>query len=82
MSALCFLSGGGLPLLAAAFVQDWQLRTLAVCGISTVGLVCFGILGAYLGGARLWVGGLRVLIGGWLAMAITYAIGSAFQVSL
>ncbi len=59
---------------------------LAVCsigvviGVTTLALIMFGGTGAYLGGAKLWKGALRVLLGGWLAMGITYAIGLAFNV--
>ena len=45
---------------------------------STVALLAFGMLGAGLGGASLWRGGLRVVLGGWLAMGITYGFGRAF----
>ena len=40
----------------------------------------FGLLGAHLGGAPLVRGGLRVLIGGWIALGIAYGVGQLFNV--
>lgn len=79
-SALAFSLGAGLPLASAAFIADAMLRVYIVIAATTVSLLLFGGLGAWLGGAKLWKGALRVLVGGWLAMAITYAIGLAFNV--
>ena len=53
-------------------------RIGAVVAVTTVMLVLIGGLGAHLGGAKIWKGALRVLIGGWLAMGATYGIGAAF----
>ncbi len=39
------------------------------------------MLGAGLGGASLARGGVRVVIGGWLAMGITYGFGRAFGIA-
>ena len=60
-------------------LTPWQTRLGAVIAATTVGLLIFGFVGAILGGARIWVGGLRVLLGGWLAMGITYGVGVAFS---
>ena len=79
-SALAFSLGAGLPLLAGAFIADAMLRVYIVIAATTVSLVLFGGLGAWLGGAALWKGSLRVLLGGWIAMAITYGIGMIFNV--
>jgi VIT1/CCC1 family predicted Fe2+/Mn2+ transporter len=40
--------------------------------------VLFGSLGAALGGAKVSKGALRVLVGGCIAMGVTYAVGAAF----
>lgn len=58
-----------------------RTRVIAVFVASTIGLALFGLLGAALGGARVLVGAVRVVIGGWMAMAATYGIGYAFGVS-
>ena len=42
----------------------------------------FGIVASALGGAGIIKGGLRVLIGGSLAMGITYGVGKAFGATI
>lgn len=68
VSALCFTSGGLMPLLAAAFVHDQTVRLIAIAGATTLGLLLFGVLGAFLGGAHKFRGAARVVLGGWLAL--------------
>lgn len=80
-SALAFAVGAALPLLAGGFVRPWAARVAAVCAASSVGLAGFGVAGAYLGGANVVRSGVRVLVGGWLAMAITYGVLKLFRVS-
>ena len=78
-SALTFAVGAALPLLVASFSPAPWLVTL-VAGAS---LVCLGLLGAVAaraGGARPWVGTLRVVFWGALAMGLTAAIGKVFGV--
>jgi VIT1/CCC1 family predicted Fe2+/Mn2+ transporter len=65
-------------LLAGCFVLDRAARIGAVAAVTTVMLLLIGGVGASLGGARVWRGSLRVLVGGWLAMGATFAIGTAF----
>lgn len=81
VSALCFSSGAAIPLLSASFIDSSTIRLIAVVVSTTCGLACFGLAGAYLGGAAIWRGMLRVLIGGWLALAVVYAIGLVFHAS-
>ena len=78
VSAIAFSLGAAMPLLAGAFVTDFALRTGLVCGVTAIALVAFGGVGAWLGDANVFKGGARVLVGGSLAMAITYGIGRAF----
>jgi len=80
VSCAAFSIGALIPLLAGGFLVDYRQRVIAVCVASSIALAGFGTTGAVLGGANLWVGALRVVIGGWLAMACTYGIGVAFQV--
>jgi VIT1/CCC1 family predicted Fe2+/Mn2+ transporter len=75
---MAFAMGAGLPLLAGAFIADWRMRITSVCLVSAAALVLFGSLGAALGGAKVSKGALRVLVGGCIAMGVTYAIGAAF----
>ncbi len=65
----------GIPLLAAAFISSHTWRLVSLCIASTVALASFGVVGAVCGGANIWKGGARVILGGWLAMAITYGVG-------
>jgi len=81
-SALAFAVGAALPLLSGAFVRPWAVRVAAVCAASSLGLAGFGAAGAYLGGASIVRSGLRVLLGGWLAMAATFAILRLFSLAL
>ncbi|OEL34505.1 Vacuolar iron transporter-like protein 3 [Dichanthelium oligosanthes] len=73
-SALAFALGAALPLLSGGFVRPWAARVAAVCVSSSIGLAGFGAAGAHLGGANVVRSGVRVLLGGWLAMAVTFAV--------
>lgn len=82
VSAICFTVGAALPLLSAAFIHDPTLRLGILAGATTVGLCLFGFLGAFLGGANVVRGGLRVVIGGWIALGIVYGVGRALNVDV
>ena len=73
-SALAFAIGAGVPLLGAAFVNSYKARLGVVAAVVTLALIVFGDLGAFLGKAPRVKSTLRVLIGGWLAMAITFGL--------
>ncbi|KAI3408096.1 uncharacterized protein J3R85_020427 [Psidium guajava] len=73
-SALSFSVGAMVPLLAASFIRSYRARVGAVIAAVTIALVAFGWLGAVLGKAPVVKSSLRVLIGGWLAMAITFGL--------
>lgn len=73
-SALAFSVGAMVPLLAASFIKEYKVRVGAVVGAVSLALVVFGWLGALLGKAPLLRSVLRVLIGGLLAMAITFGL--------
>ncbi|GFR44345.1 hypothetical protein Agub_g5562 [Astrephomene gubernaculifera] len=75
VSALAFTAGALIPLLAGSFLSDFNRRLIAVAVASVVGLAAFGLTGSLLGGAKPLVGALRVVIGGCLAMAITFGVG-------
>jgi vacuolar iron transporter family protein len=85
-SALAFAVGALLPLLSGVFIPSWAVRVAAVCVASTIGLAGFGAAGAYLGGSSMVRSGLRVLLGGWFAMLVTYAVlrlfGTVFHVEI
>ncbi|KAF7803678.1 vacuolar iron transporter-like protein 4-like [Senna tora] len=73
-SALAFAVGAAVPLLGAAFVRDYKVRLGVVVGVVSVALLVFGGLSAVLGKAPMVKSCLRVLIGGWLAMGLTFGL--------
>ncbi|XP_050268578.1 vacuolar iron transporter homolog 4-like [Quercus robur] len=73
-SALAFSAGAMVPLLAASFIKEYKVRVGVVVGAVSLALVVFGWLGAMLGKVPLLRSVLRVLIGGLLAMAITFGL--------
>lgn len=79
-SMLAFAVGAGMPLLAGAFISSRLWRIITVALVSTLGLLFFGILGAVLGGAWWLRGAARVLVGGWIAMGITFSFGLLVKV--
>ncbi|DBB00345.1 TPA: hypothetical protein ACH3X3_011749 [Trebouxia sp. C0006] len=77
-SAFSFCIGAGIPLLAAAFITTHVMRIVSLVLATTAALTAFGALGAGLGGANMLRGAARVILGGWIALGITYGIGRAF----
>ncbi|KAL3592545.1 hypothetical protein D5086_011185 [Populus alba] len=73
-SALAFSVGALVPLLAASFIREYKVRLGVVVAAVTLALMIFGWLGAVLGKAPAVRSSLRVLVGGWLAMAITFGL--------
>ncbi|GMJ09831.1 hypothetical protein like AT3G43660 [Hibiscus trionum] len=73
-SALAFSVGAVLPLLAAAFITDHKVRMAVVVAVASVALAVFGVVGALLGGTPVVKSGGRVLVGGWIAMGITFGL--------
>lgn len=77
VSGVFFTTGGGLPLLSAAFITDYAVRLGVLLTVSMLGLLAFGMLGAWLGGASMVRGGARVVVGGAVSLAIVFGIGRA-----
>lgn len=73
-SALAFSVGAMLPLLAAAFIREHRLRLSVVITVATSALIAFGVVGARAGGTPVVKSATRVLVGGWVAMAITFGL--------
>ncbi|CAN6229030.1 unnamed protein product [Urochloa humidicola] len=78
-SALAFAFGAILPLLSGGFVAVWWARIVAVSAATSVGLAAFGAVGGYLGGANMVRAGLRVLLGGWFAMLVSFGVLRVFK---
>ncbi|XP_022772359.1 vacuolar iron transporter homolog 2-like [Durio zibethinus] len=73
-SALSFSVGAMVPLLALSFISEYKVRLGVVIGAVSTALLVFGWLGAVLGKAPTVRSAVRVLVGGWLAMAITFGL--------
>ncbi|KAK1384535.1 Vacuolar iron transporter-like protein 4 [Heracleum sosnowskyi] len=73
-SAVSFLCGSFFPLLAALLVHDNAIRPIVIVIVASLALVLFGVIGAFLGGSSLRLSAIRVLVGGWIAMGITYGL--------
>ncbi|KAK4769265.1 hypothetical protein SAY86_027415 [Trapa natans] len=71
-SFLSFVVGALVPLLAAVFFKSYVLRVGMVVAAVSVALLEFGWLSAKLGKAPVVKSSVRVLVGGWLAMGITF----------
>lgn len=80
-SSASFTVGAAVPLLAAAFIQAEVPRLLSLLAAALSTLIVLGATGAALGGAPKWKGALRILIGGGVAMGITYGIGRLFNIT-
>ena len=76
-SALTFAVGAAVPLIVAVLSPAGRLVPL-VALTSLVCLAALGALAAQTGGARPWVGALRVVFWGALAMGVTAAVGALF----
>ncbi|XP_004504756.1 vacuolar iron transporter homolog 4-like [Cicer arietinum] len=73
-SALAFSVGAVMPLLAAAFIKDHRIRMSVVAAVVSLALLVFGGIGAMLGKTPMMKSCVRVLIGGWMAMAVTFGL--------
>ena len=74
-SALSFLTGGAIPLLAILFAPA-PLRISVMLMAVVLALAVTGGLSAHAGGAGKLRATARVVVGGMLAMAVTYGIGT------
>lgn len=73
-SALAFLCGSLLPIVSALVFSKHRIRCVAIVVVTTLALLVFGGAGARLGGSPVRVSAVRVLIGGWISMAVTYGL--------
>lgn len=78
-SAAAFLSGAVIPLVAIV-LPPADIRIPATFAAVLVALSITGTLSAHAGGANRTVATVRVVLGGALAMAITFGIGKLFGV--
>lgn len=73
---------GALVPVAVVLVLAPSWWVPAVVGSALAGLVALGALGAWLGGAPMRRAAARVVLGGTVAMAVTWAVGRLFEVSV
>ncbi|KAJ0508941.1 putative Ccc1 family protein [Helianthus annuus] len=73
-SALAFSLGAIVPLLAASFIGDHKVRMGVVVAAVSLALVIFGWIGSALGGTPVVMSCVRGLLGGLMAMAITFGL--------
>ncbi|KAI3774539.1 hypothetical protein L1987_49097 [Smallanthus sonchifolius] len=73
-SAVSFMLGAVMPLLAAAFIVDHKVRLGVVVATVSLALVAFGWIGAFLGRTPVVKSCFRIVVGGWMAMAITFGL--------
>ncbi|XP_022157828.1 vacuolar iron transporter homolog 1-like isoform X2 [Momordica charantia] len=73
-SAIAFSVGAIVPLLAAVFIHDHKVRLGVVAAVASLTLAVFGVVGAVLGKTPVGRSTARVVVGGWMAMAITFGL--------
>ncbi|EEF33845.1 conserved hypothetical protein [Ricinus communis] len=78
-SAVSFLFGSSVPLVPAILVTHNASRIMVIVVVASMALVLFGGYGAYLGGSPIRMSAVRVLVGGWIAMAVTYGLLKPFD---
>jgi vacuolar iron transporter family protein len=80
-SAGSFAVGAAMPLLTATIFPEASLIPV-VSGTSLVFLALLGGLAAWVGGARVAVGAMRVTLWGALAMGVTAGVGALFGTAM
>jgi len=83
-SALAFALGSLVPILAAVFANTYANSSDAaiIVVVSLLALAVSGMVGAFIGGGNRFIAALRVLVGGGIAMAVTYLIGHLVGINL
>ncbi|MGA1324652.1 MAG: VIT1/CCC1 transporter family protein [Candidatus Nanopelagicales bacterium] len=78
-SAIAFALGGLIPLAGLLNISNNRVRDVVI--VSLFGLLVTGFFSAKAAGAGLLKPMVRVLIGGSLAMAVTFMVGSIFDLA-
>ncbi|SFI27639.1 VIT family protein [Nitrosomonas sp. Nm34] len=79
-SATMFTLGAAMPLIATFVAPTAQIIPI-VASFSLFALAMLGTLAAYLGGANIWKGAIRVTFWGILAMGLTATAGKLFGIA-
>ena len=81
-SAGSFIFGAVIPFLCALWIPTNSGKMIVLLCSTAFTLLAFGIAGARFGGSSLTKGGLRVLIGGLFALAVSFGVGQLFHVQV
>ncbi|KAK7400269.1 hypothetical protein VNO78_11473 [Psophocarpus tetragonolobus] len=73
-SAVSFSIGALVPLLSASFIENYRIRLIVVVAMTSFALGVFGMVVAQLGKTHQIKSCVRFLLGGWIAMAITFGL--------
>ncbi|KAK7368760.1 hypothetical protein VNO80_10790 [Phaseolus coccineus] len=73
-SAVSFSIGALIPLLSAAFIESYNTRIIVIVVAASLALLVFGRVVAELGKTPKTKSYVRFLLGGWLAMALTFGL--------
>lgn len=76
-SGIAFLSGAVIPILAVVFAPTEYSTEVTFLSVF-VALIITGVLSARAGGARKRTAVIRVVVGGIIAMAVTFVVGTLF----
>lgn len=79
-SALSFAIGSFVPIIATVLLRDFGAWPMVI--VTLIFLAVFGAVGAIIGGGSKLRAGMRVFIGGGIAMAVTALVGSIVGVTL
>ncbi|XP_015159723.1 vacuolar iron transporter homolog 1-like [Solanum tuberosum] len=77
-SSLAFLFGAFVPMMPALLVSENRIRIFLMVLVASLALCLFGGIGAYLGGSSVKISAMRVLLGGWISMALSYGLLKPF----
>ncbi|KAL8193879.1 hypothetical protein R6Q57_026121 [Mikania cordata] len=72
VACVTFLAGAVAPLLAGSFIMDKHVRSGVVVATVSLGLVVFGWVWSVIGGSPAMKSCFRVLLGGLMALGITF----------
>ncbi|WMV15265.1 hypothetical protein MTR67_008650 [Solanum verrucosum] len=78
-SSLAFLFGAFVPMIPALLVSENRIRIFFMVLVASLALCLFGGIGAYLGGSSVKISAMRVLLGGWISMALSYGLLKPFD---
>jgi VIT1/CCC1 family predicted Fe2+/Mn2+ transporter len=78
-SGVSFFIGSCVPLLSAVLVAQNVVRIVVIAVVASIALAFFGGFGAYLGGSPIRISAVRIVLGGWIAMAITFGLLKPFD---